>query len=130
MGLGALAHCTNACCGCAMLGIFRGFTNLRGCRLPALRCGARCCVPCWHAACGQLYLAIHPCNLPTASCSCPTIIWIGDEDITTPPAMAAHYHSRIPGSRLHSVRGEAHLSLPFNHGAAILASLSGPPSKL
>lgn len=61
---------------------------------------------------------------------CPTTIWIGDRDIITPECMARHYHSRIPGSRLHVVPQEGHLSLPFFHATPILASLFQPSSRL
>lgn len=75
--------------------------------------------------------ATRPWEVELETISCPCVIWIGEEDITTPPAMARYYHSRIAGSRLHCLPGEGHFSLPFKHGAAILGSVAGShPSRL
>ena len=64
------------------------------------------------------------------ACTRAQVIWIGDADVITPPAMARHYHARIAGSRLHVVPHEGHLSLPFNHAAAILSSIIQPTARL
>lgn len=53
---------------------------------------------------------------------CPTVIWVGGEDRTTPACMARLYHAHIPGSSLRVVPGEGHLSLVCWHQAAILRS--------
>ena len=56
---------------------------------------------------------------------CPSHIWIGAPDTTTPPAMARHYAGAIPGAVLHELEGEAHLSLPFRHNRDILGCIAG-----
>lgn len=58
------------------------------------------------------------------SIACPTNIWQGDLDTTTPAAMASHLAGAIPGAALHVVPGEAHLSLPFRHNRSILGSVA------
>lgn len=68
--------------------------------------------------------------LPPSSLPPLQIIWVGDADVITPPAMSRHYHRRIPGSRLNVVPGEGHLSLPFNHAGAILSSIPPAPARL
>ncbi|GAB4813732.1 hypothetical protein N2152v2_000778 [Parachlorella kessleri] len=70
----------------------------------------------------HLYCA-SPWTIDLESIRCPTVIWNGDEDTTTPNAMAQLYHERIPGSKLHLVPGEGHLSLVLKHRAAIVRSI-------
>ena len=45
-----------------------------------------------------------------AGLSLPTLILVGEKDITTPPAASAAMHERIRGSELHIVPGAAHMS--------------------
>lgn len=47
----------------------------------------------------------------------------GGKDTTTPPDMAMHYASAIPGAQLHVLQQEGHLSLPFRHNRSILGSI-------
>ncbi|GAB4820185.1 hypothetical protein N2152v2_007231 [Parachlorella kessleri] len=74
--------------------------------------------------------ATRPWTVEIENIKCPTVIWNGGADVVTPNAMARHYHRRIPGSRLHIVPCEGHLSLPFKHTPAILASIVPPASRL
>lgn len=70
----------------------------------------------------QIYY-VDPPTIDLASIRQPTLIWQGGQDATTPPAMARHYASVIPGAQLHLLENEAHLSLPYRHNNAILGSL-------
>jgi 3-oxoadipate enol-lactonase len=38
----------------------------------------------------------------------PTLILVGDQDVTTPPLRAERIHARIPGSRLYRIPGAGH----------------------
>lgn len=70
----------------------------------------------------QIYY-VDPPTIDLASIRQPARIWQGGQDATTPPAMARHYASAIPGAQLHLLDNEAHLSLPYRHNRAILGSL-------
>lgn len=41
-----------------------------------------------------------------------------------PPPQATYLAGAIPRAQLHMLEGEGHLSLPFNHNAAMLKSVS------
>ena len=60
--------------------------------------------------------------------SVPTLILVGEEDITTPPEASRSMHAKIRGSRLHIIPGAAHMSNLENPGtfnAHLLAFLEG-----
>jgi len=81
-----------------------------------------CLHPSFHSIPLQIYY-VDPPTIDLASIRQPTRIWQGGQDATTPPAMARHYASVIPGAQLHLLENEAHLSLPYRHNNAILGSL-------
>ena len=46
----------------------------------------------------------------------PTLILVGEQDVTTPPEASRLMHERIPGSELHIISGAAHMSNLENTG--------------
>lgn len=66
---------------------------------------------------------VEPPTTDLAAIRCPSHIWQGGADTTTPPGMARHLAAAIPGAVLHLLEAEAHLSLPFRHNRAILGSV-------
>ena len=60
-------------------------------------------------ASGALAIAVADLAEDTARLSMPTLILVGDEDVTTPPAYARAMHAAIAGSELQIIEGAAHI---------------------
>lgn len=56
---------------------------------------------------------------------CSLTLWHGNEDVNCPAAMASKARSLIPGSNLHMMEGEGHVSFVFKKADEILADLIG-----
>jgi pimeloyl-ACP methyl ester carboxylesterase len=56
-----------------------------------------------------------------AAVACRAVVWAGDEDATTPLAMARAYGDGIRGAEVRVVEGQGHF-LSFRHGREVLAS--------
>ena len=54
----------------------------------------------------------------------PTVIFQGEDDKLTPPAMAQYYEKRITGSRVLYFPNEGHLSMPLNQAETIMREVA------
>lgn len=71
----------------------------------------------WGFELGQLYIG--------SDVGCPLTLWHGTEDVNCPAAMAKKAKALMPGSTLHTMEGEGHVSFIFNKADDILDDLVG-----
>ena len=71
----------------------------------------------WEFDLSQLYI--------DSDIGCPLTLWHGTEDVNCPVAMAQKAKALIPGSNLHTMEGEGHVSFIFKKADEILNDLIG-----
>lgn len=71
----------------------------------------------WGFELGQLYIG--------SDVGCPLTLWHGTEDVNCPAAMAKKAKALMPGSTLHTMEGEGHVSFIFTKADDILDDLVG-----
>lgn len=81
----------------ANYGAFAGWRNML----------ERCSPEGYVASCATVRDTDLSADLPRITA--PTLVLVGDGDVTTPPEMARHLVDAIPAARLHEVRGAGHI---------------------
>ena len=66
-----------------------------------------------------------PWGIDLAAIEVPVLLWHGVRDRNVPVACGRYLAQAIPGRQATFYPGDAHLSVPVNHGVDIFAALAG-----